>query len=174
MMRRVAVIGNAGGGKSTLARAVAAGRSLPYFEVDALQWKPDWTPVDDADFRAAHDRILEEEAWVLDGFGSWEAVEQRLEAADTLILVDLPLWVHFWLAAERQIAWHRDGVGADRPAGHASPPPTRDLFEMIWRLDREALPRLRALVGRAEATGSRVIRLHSLAAQEALLAEFTA
>jgi len=35
-MDRIAVIGNAGGGKSTLARALATRHDLPYVEVDAL------------------------------------------------------------------------------------------------------------------------------------------
>jgi adenylate kinase family enzyme len=35
-MQRIAVIGNAGGGKSTLARALAIRRGLPYVEIDTL------------------------------------------------------------------------------------------------------------------------------------------
>jgi hypothetical protein len=29
----------------------------------------------------------------------------RLARANAIVLVDTPLWMHFWLAAERQIAW---------------------------------------------------------------------
>jgi MoxR-like ATPase len=36
-MRRVAIIGNAGGGKSTLARTLGAALALPFHEVDLLQ-----------------------------------------------------------------------------------------------------------------------------------------
>ncbi len=39
-MTRVAIIGNAGGGKSTMARKLAAARGLPYFAVDKFQWRP--------------------------------------------------------------------------------------------------------------------------------------
>ncbi len=171
-MRRVAVVGNAGGGKSTLARALSASRGIPYFEVDALQWNPDWSARDPRAYDSAHDEILERESWVLDGLGGWASVERRLSAADTVILIDLPLWAHFWLAAERQIAWHLEPPGAerpDKPAGHPAPPPTRDLFEMIWRLDRDTLPQLRTLADEAEAAGSSVIRLQTLDEQEAFL-----
>ncbi len=51
-MRRVAVIGNAAGGKSTLARALASVQGLPHHEVDAILWKPDWTAVPEADYDA--------------------------------------------------------------------------------------------------------------------------
>jgi adenylate kinase family enzyme len=42
------VIGNAGGGKSTLARRLAARRRLPHIEIDALLWRSGWhlTPSD--------------------------------------------------------------------------------------------------------------------------------
>lgn len=36
-MTKVAVIGNAGGGKSTMARALATAHNLPYVAVDHLQ-----------------------------------------------------------------------------------------------------------------------------------------
>lgn len=31
-------------------------------------------------------------------------VAARLERATEIVVIDLPLWMHFWLAAERQIA----------------------------------------------------------------------
>jgi adenylate kinase family enzyme len=39
---RIAVIGNSGGGKSTVARHLAVSRGLPLVEVDALLWRPGW------------------------------------------------------------------------------------------------------------------------------------
>ncbi|MFZ5790263.1 MAG: hypothetical protein ACOY3L_06145 [Pseudomonadota bacterium] len=40
-MRRVAIIGNVAGGKTTLARALAGATGLPYHEYDALLWRED-------------------------------------------------------------------------------------------------------------------------------------
>ena len=159
--KRVAVIGNAGGGKSTLARRLSAEHGLPYREVDALLWNPDWTRVGDDVFHAAHDTLIAEDHWVVDGFGTWPSVGARLRRADTIVLVDLPLWVHFWFATERQIAWHK-GVLADGPAGHREPPETRALFEMISQIDRDDMPRLRQRVSEAEAAGVRVSRVTSV------------
>ena len=159
-MQRVAVIGNAAGGKSTLARALADAHQLPYHEVDALLWNPDWSAVAEQDFRAKDVEILKQENWVLDGFGPWDSVERRFERADTIVLIDLPIWVHFWWAAERQIAWAK-GEAEYVPAGHKEPPPNRELFEMIWQIDRQSLPRLRKLVTSHEETGTSVVRLTS-------------
>ncbi len=159
--RRIAVIGNAGGGKSTLARRLAAEHDLPYREVDALLWNPDWSRVGDDDYNAAHDKLIAGERWVIDGFGPWISVEARFRRADTIVLVDLPLWVHFWLATERQIAWQK-GTLQDGPAGHREPPETRALFEMMWQIDRDAMPQLRQRVDEAEAAGVNVARITSV------------
>jgi len=41
-MARVVIIGNASGGKSTLARKLAPHRDLPLTEIDRLLWQPGW------------------------------------------------------------------------------------------------------------------------------------
>ena len=168
-MNRIAVIGNGGGGKSTLARRLCETLGLPYHEVDAFQWASDWTAKSAADYDEAHDSVLTGKRWLLDGFGTWPSIERRFAAADTIILVDLPLWVHFWLAAERQIDWHQNR-GAGKPGGHVRPPPTKDLFEMIWRIDRDELGRLRAMVDAAQGAHRQVFRLKALEELESFVA----
>lgn len=160
-MKRIAIIGNAGGGKSTLARKLSDMLDIPHFEIDKFQWKPDWTMYPADEFEAAHDDILTREVWILDGFASWQSIEKRLELADTAILIDLPLWMHFWLIAERQFNWYK-GDMADKPGGHPSPPPTKKLFEVVWNIDRDFMPRLRAMVDDAEKRGCRIFRIHDL------------
>ncbi len=149
-MTKVAVIGNAGGGKSTMARALAAAHNLPYVAIDKLQWRPGWTPTPKDEFAQLHDEILAQEAWVIDGFGPWDAIEQRFDQADTLILVDHPLWVHFWWAAERQIACVTE-ERPDGPEGCPMLPMTEVLFKMIWDIHHEARPRLLDMIERRQA-----------------------
>jgi adenylate kinase family enzyme len=43
-MTRVAVIGNAGGGKSTMCRKLSKALDIEWFPIDRIQWKPRWTP----------------------------------------------------------------------------------------------------------------------------------
>ena len=45
-MRRLAIIGNAGGGKSGLARQLSAAFDIPLHEIDQLQWSPGWVCTD--------------------------------------------------------------------------------------------------------------------------------
>jgi adenylate kinase family enzyme len=68
-MQRVAVIGNAGGGKSTLTRALAAKSGLPLYPVDKVQWQPGWQAVPEAEVTAALDAYAAEPRWVIDGWG---------------------------------------------------------------------------------------------------------
>lgn len=162
-MARIAVIGNAGGGKSTLARRLAARRDLPYCEIDRLLWRPGWRLAPAADYEAEHERLIAGERWLIDGLGRRESLARRLERASEIMLVDLPLWTHFWLAAERQIAWAR-GAPTERPGEIEEMPPTEALFRTIWQVDQDWLPELRETVRRREAAGAAVTRIESVEA----------
>lgn len=159
---RIVVIGNAGGGKSTLARRLAAARGIAYVEVDRFLWTRDWQPADGESYESAHDRALAGSSWVIDGLGQRDSIAARLHRSTDILLVDLPLWTHFWLAAERQIAWSRGQI-AHPPAGASTAPPTEALFRTIWEIDQSWMPDLRRQVDRAEAEdGKAVIRVRTL------------
>ena len=53
-MRKVAVFGNAGGGKSTLARKLAEATRLPLHSVDLMQWRVGGEPVPHDEYLKAH------------------------------------------------------------------------------------------------------------------------
>lgn len=94
-MERIAVIGNARGGKSTLCRELSRTLSIPVYAIDQIQWRPGWTPAPSEEIKREHDRILAQEYWIIDGWGGFDLIEARFEAADTIILVDLPLAIHY-------------------------------------------------------------------------------
>jgi adenylate kinase family enzyme len=93
-MKKVAVFGNAGGGKSTLARRVAELTRLPLYPLDAIQFKAGGVKVPHEDYLKAHADLLERDRWIIDGFGCVPSAWARFAAADTLIHVDLPLFTH--------------------------------------------------------------------------------
>jgi len=66
-LRRVAVIGSSGCGKTTVARALAARLGVPFVELDALHWGPDWTEATADELRARVAPIVASDAWVIDG-----------------------------------------------------------------------------------------------------------
>jgi adenylate kinase family enzyme len=73
-MARIAIIGNAGGGKSTLARALSQRMRAPWVSVDQLQWSPGWTPRPEAEVEGRLDEIQARPKWIIDGWGPWPQV----------------------------------------------------------------------------------------------------
>ena len=87
-MQRIAIIGNAGGGKSVLARKLGAALELPVYQFDELQWQPGWMRTPEDEIRHVHAGWLAGSKWIIDGWGSWELLEERFAAADTSLVVD--------------------------------------------------------------------------------------
>jgi len=102
-MRRVVVLGRGGAGKSVLSARLGAALDLPVIELDSLFWRsPDLVPLSAAEWRRVQAKLVEEPAWVLDGdLGPYDVLGVRLAAADTVVLLDLPLAVCAWRALRR-------------------------------------------------------------------------
>src|ERR1700744_1212172 len=164
-MGRTVIIGNSGGGKSTLARRLSAAQRCPHIEIDALLWQPGWQLTPAEIYNAEHARLIAGDHWIIDGLGRRDSIPARLDRATAIVPVAMPLWTHFWLAAERQIAWSR-GTIEHPPAGLTIMPPTEALFRTIWEVDQEWMPEIRELVAAEDTEGKRVARLTSIAALE--------
>lgn len=100
-MKKVAVFGNAGGGRSTLGQRLADMTGLPSVPLDSMKYKPGGDEVPHAEFKAVHNALLKQDQWVVDGFGSLETVWRRLEVADTLVYLDMPVLQHYWWVMKR-------------------------------------------------------------------------
>ena len=100
-MKRVAVFGNAGGGKSTLARRLAELTRLPLYSIDMMEFSAGADAVPRDEYLKAHADLLRREEWVIDGFGGAACAWERFAAADTLVYVDLPLLTHYRWVTKR-------------------------------------------------------------------------
>ena len=157
-MKKVAVFGNAGGGKSTLSQQLANITGLPWIPLDRMQYKPGGDEVSHSEFKAAHDKLLHQDQWVVDGFGSIDTVWQRLEAADTLIYLDMPVLRHYWWVTKRFLK-------GTTPAGWPDNSPivkgTLNSYYTVWLCHTKLTPRYREYVERARVK-KRVYHLRSL------------
>lgn len=88
-MEKIIIIGSPGAGKSTFARALRDRTGLPLFYLDRLWHKADKTNVSREEFDAALDDILRRDRWIIDG-NYIRTMERRLQACDTVFLLDLP------------------------------------------------------------------------------------
>jgi hypothetical protein len=147
--------------KSTLAHKLAERRGLRHVEIDSLLWQDGWVLTPENVYTRQHREIIQQDEWVIDGLGRRESIAERVGRATEIILIDMPIWVHFWLAAERQIAW-ATGTLDHAPGGIAQMPPTQGLFQTIWQVDQDWIPGIRALCTEAEAQGKLVTRLASV------------
>lgn len=64
---RVNVIGTSGSGKTTFGRQLAEILEIPFIEMDAIFWGPNWQPMADKDLLSRLAEALDGDHWVLDG-----------------------------------------------------------------------------------------------------------
>ena len=103
--RRIAVIGRAGAGKTTVARRLGEELGLPVIHLDRLAWDPGWQPVDEGTFATRQDEAVAGEAWVIDGgYLSSVGWPERLRRADLVVLVEAPLVVCLGRIIRRSLA----------------------------------------------------------------------
>lgn len=158
-MKRVAVFGNAGGGKSTLARELAVITGLPLAVVDELQYRAGGVRVPHEEYLQAHAALIANDEWIIDGFGGIDLLWERLEAADTLIHVDLPLAVHaFWVTKRLIKGLFVTPKGWPEGSGVVSS--SISSYRVLWPCHTRLTPKYRVYVAEA-AKQKRVFHLRS-------------
>ena len=166
-MKKVAVFGNAGGGKSTLARRLAELTHLPLYPLDMIQYRAGGGEVPHDEYLRAHAELLQRDAWIIDGFGSVKSAWERFASADTLVYIDQPLFTHFLWVTKRLLkglvvtpeGW---------PEGSPMLRSTINSYRVLWPCHRHLTPKYRALVSAAR-QHKRVHHLRSAAEMDAFL-----
>ena len=159
-MERIAIIGNAGGGKSGLARSLGKALELPVHTFDDLQWRPGWVRTPENEIIATHTQWLEKPKWIIDGWGSFPILETRFAKANTIIFVDFPIHIHYWWALKRQIKAIFNLNPGWPPEGCSALPVTWRLFKLMWKIHREMRSQLIELIGRY-AEDTQIVHLKS-------------
>lgn len=136
------IIGQPGSGKSTFARALARITFLPVFHIDHIHWKAGWVERSGPEKDALCAKVHARSHWIFEGGRSstWPA---RLERADMLIWLDLPVGVRLWRVVVRTVRHY----GRSRPDLPDGCPEQFDpaFFSYIWRTRHTARGRCRDL-----------------------------
>jgi adenylate kinase family enzyme len=147
-MKRIAVFGNTGGGKSTLARQLAELTGLPLYPLDLIEYRAGGEKLPHEEYLKAHAELLLRDEWIIDGFGCVASAWERFSKADTLVYVDLPLLTHYWWVTKRLIK----GLFV-KPEGWPESSPlwrsTMNCYRVAWLCHRRLTPRYRHLVAEA-------------------------
>ena len=102
-MKKIAVFGKPGSGKSTLSKKLSAATGIKLYALDSIAYKKNGDLVDRKTYDEKHENILSSDSWIIDGFGPIESFYKRLDAADTLIFIHLPYFLSYWLVTKRLI-----------------------------------------------------------------------
>ncbi|PWB80942.1 MAG: hypothetical protein C3F11_16590 [Methylocystaceae bacterium] len=132
--QRIFITGNAGAGKTTLARELGQRLAFPVYGLDQIVWKPGWkkTHVRERDEHIA--RLVSDPRWIIDGVS--DAAER---AADVVIFLDVPPMTCAWRCAKRnsRFLFHsRPELPENCPEIAIIP----QLLKIIWRFDSRVRP----------------------------------
>lgn len=146
-MKRISIIGNGGAGKSTLALALGRRSGIPVHHLDQVIWKPNWRAIPERQFRHAHDNLVAEESWIIEGVGYDSTIADRFDRSDAIVYLDFPIAVHFYWAIKRSLK-----SLFVKPAGWAEgcQPLTKlvPILRIIWDIHRNTRPYLLSLLAR--------------------------
>ena len=100
-MKKIVVFGKPGSGKSTLSKSLALATKIPLYALDSIEYKNNGDKEERKIYDEIHENILSSDSWIIDGFGPIDSFNKRLDAADTLIYIDLPYIMSYWLVTKR-------------------------------------------------------------------------
>lgn len=99
-IKRIAIIGNAGSGKSVLAQKLHTRTKLPLYHLDKYFWQPGWQHPNLEEYKKIHDALCDKEAWIIEGM-NFRCLEYRLQRAELIIFLDIPRYICIWQVIKR-------------------------------------------------------------------------
>lgn len=166
-MQRVLVTGNAGSGKTTLVRELAAILDVPGYSLDSIVWQSGWMKTPPEKRQALIHELVRQERWVIDGVSI-----AAMAAADTVIFLDLPRRVTGWRAAKRT-GRNLFRTRPEMPSGCVEALVIPKLARIIWGFPTTTRPRILAAL-KTRPLGQLVVHIASTSAQRQLVASVLA
>jgi adenylate kinase family enzyme len=156
-VKRIAVTGPAGAGKSELATALGRRLGIRVLHLDALFWKPGWVATPPGEWEARQRRELAAAEWIVDSQAD-DMLPDWVLAADTVVFLDVSPLRCFRQIVRRRF---RREASVGIPAGTRPSPAHRALLKFArnqWRYRQGVRAELLAELAR-ERPGRRVVIL---------------
>lgn len=104
---KIQVVGPSCAGKSTLAEQLAQRLGLPFVELDALFWKPNWTEPEEDEFAETLRQVNSVGQWVMAGNYFRHTSELLWNEIDAVVWLDFPLRIVLPRIVRRSWRRHR-------------------------------------------------------------------
>ena len=133
-IRKIAIVGSGGSGKSWLATRLHEATGLPLFHLDKELWQPGWVMPPREEVAARQQEIVQGERWIVDGNYN-HTMGLRFAAADLVIFLDINRITCLWSAMRRA-----GKKRADMPDFLTEPSvfskDSREFYRWIWSYPR--------------------------------------
>ena len=129
-LKRIAIIGLPGSGKSTFATKLGNILNIPVHHLDKHMFDGK-KKRNKQEFLSVKDSLLKEEFWIIEGC-SFSTLEMRFARADTIIYFHLPRWLCIWRVCKRLFTFDKRIVDTGCLNGI-----NWLLIKYIWTFDRD-------------------------------------
>ena len=156
-MRRIAIVGPAGSGKSRLAHDLGEATAIRVVFLDRLFWKPGWVVSPADEWEAIQHRELASESWIAEGLQPGTEY-LWLDRADTIVFLDESPLTCLWRVTRRRLD---PSPGPGLPEGSEPAPPHRAFLKFVrylWRYRKAGRSELLAELERRR-DGKRIVIL---------------
>ncbi len=146
-MKRIAIIGSGGAGKSTLARQLGEILKIEVFHLDQLYWLAGWKKPPKAEWQKKVAELIRGDAWIIDGnFNS--TMEMRLAACDTTIFLDFPPTLCLYRVLKRRLTYRNTNRPDMSEGCHEKI--DLEMAEWVWNFPKQDKPKIEARLKKVE------------------------
>ncbi len=110
---KIAVLGYAGSGKTYLSDYIAQKKNIPVLHLDDIKCDKEWKPIDDSVVLPKVVDFMTKEDWIIDGYYTYLMMDERLQKAAKIVLLQLPRMTCFFRAVKRTKSRRQDGYAND-------------------------------------------------------------
>ncbi len=113
-MKKIVILGNSGGGKSTLADRLSKLLHIPVMHLDIATHDKNWNSLPYEEVVLMIQEFMKNESWIIEGQYTGYLYEERVHEADCIIFFDMHRFRAFWRSMRRH---HRIERGKEKRIG---------------------------------------------------------
>jgi adenylate kinase family enzyme/ribosomal protein S18 acetylase RimI-like enzyme len=143
-IKKIAIVGNAGSGKSTLGLELSKILGLPLYHLDQYFWLPGWQEPEREEFEKIHNELCNKDKWVIEGMAI-RFFEYRIQKADCVIFLDIPTFRCLYRILKRAFVYYGKEYFSSAK-GCPERGPSWKFLKFIWNFNKERKPIIEALL----------------------------